>query len=90
MTQSEYQTVVEQKAQVAEDLSNQIEDLFEGSFLQARMIENDIYRREVLEAQHQAVQALRTLRRTLEKNSVALAYQETPEGKKAIKEYAKR
>jgi len=74
MTNSEYQSVIQNKADIAEQIGDWVEDMFDGTFLQAQMIEDDTDRSQVLEAQHNAVEALRTLRRTLESRKIAIAH----------------
>lgn len=88
MTQKNYEAIIQNKADIADQISDWVEDLFQDTFLQARMIENDPYRSRVLKAQYNAVQALRTLRRELETCKGPIAYAETPEGAKEIAEYA--
>ena len=90
MTKQDFQAVVQNKADIADQLGNWTEDLFDGTFLEPQMIENDADRKRVLEAKHKAVQALRSLRRELEACKVSLAYKATPEGAKACAEYASK
>jgi len=89
MTKENYEAIIQNKAEIADQISDWVEDLFQDTFLQARMIEDDPYRTRILAAQYKAVQALRTLRRELEACKVPLAYAETPEGAKEIAEYGK-
>ena len=88
MTRENFEAVIQNKADIAEQMGDWTEDLFNNTLLQAQMIENDPYRCRVLEAQHKAVQSLRNLRRELEACKVAIAFAATPEGAKEIAEYA--
>ncbi len=88
MTESDYQAIVQNKADIAEQIGDWVEDLFDGTFLAAQMIETDADRSRVLEAKDKAVQALRSLRRELEACKVSLAFKATPEGAKACAEYS--
>lgn len=87
MTEENLQAIIQNKADIAEQIGDWVEDLFKDTFLEAQMIESDADRKQILEAQRNAVQAMRSLRRVLEARKVTVAFKATPEGAKATAEY---